>query len=212
MSDVSSWVTWHAEYEDPHSNLSRRLLFIQRRLDEALEAMPSGPIRLISMCAGQGRDVIGVLKRSERVADTRALLVELDGQLCRDARISALEAGIRTIDVHEEDASSTSAYVDVVPADVVMACGIFGNVSDEDVRRTISHLPSLLSANATVIWTRHRRHPDLTTPIRRWFLESGFEEIAFDTEDVAMFSVGTHRFVGDRQPFEPNQKLFTFIR
>jgi len=174
--------------------------------------MPSGPIRLISMCAGQGRDVIGVLKESVRACDTRALLVEMDGQLCQDARISAQEAGIWNIDVCEEDASSTSAYVDGVPADVLLACGIFGNVSDEDVHLMISRLPTLLSSNATVIWTRHRRDPDLTTAIRRWLLEFGFDEIDFDTEDGAIFSVGTHRFVGDRQPFEPDQKLFTFIR
>ena len=31
-----------------------------------------------------------------------------------------------------------------------------------------------------MIWTRHRREPDLTPQIRDWFPASGFEEIAFD--------------------------------
>ena len=33
------------------------------------------------------------------------------------------------------DASTTSAYRGAVPADLVLACGIFGNVSDEDIQR-----------------------------------------------------------------------------
>jgi hypothetical protein len=211
MSGSNHWVEWHKGYSDPASYLSRRLLVIQQRLDEALNSMPSGPIQLVSMCAGQGRDVIGVLERSVRAGDTRALLIEIDGRLCQDARDFAVQAGIGNIEVREDDASSTSAYVDVVPADVLMACGVFGNISDDDVHLTISRLPSLLSSNATVIWTRHRRRPDMTTAIRRWFRDVGFEEIAFDTEHGSLFGVGTHRFAGDCQTFEPDQRLFTFL-
>ncbi len=211
MGDSGHWVKWHSDYDDSRSNLSRRLVVIQRRLDEALSSMPFGPIQLTSMCAGQGRDVIGVLEKNERVDDTRALLVESDSQLCRDAETAARKAGITNIEVRSVDGSTTSAYVDGVPANVLLVCGIFGNISDEDVHLTISLLPTFLSSNAIVIWTRHRRLPDLTVTIRRWLGEFGFAEIAFDTEDDASFTVGTHRFVGVSQPFEPNQKLFTFV-
>jgi hypothetical protein len=43
---------------------------------------------------------------------------------------------------------------------------------------------------ATVIWTRHRRLPDLTPQIRAWFTESGFDEIAFEALET---SVGVNR-------------------
>ena len=39
----------------------------------------------------------------------------------------------------------------------------------------------------------------------------GFEEVAFDTEEGVLFSVGTHRLIRDPQTFDPNQKLFTFF-
>lgn len=36
------------------------------------------------------------------------------------------------------DASVTSAYVGAVPADLVLLCGIFGNISDADIRATVA--------------------------------------------------------------------------
>ena len=64
---------------------------------------------------------------------------------------------------------------------------------------------------ATVIWTRHRRAPDLTVDIRRWFTEAGFAEVAFDFVDDSTLSVGTQRFTGDPLPFEPGVRLFEFV-
>ena len=73
-----------------------------------------------------------------------------------------------------------TGFADALPADVLLLCGIFGNVSDRDINRTVQAAPALCRAGATVIWTRHRRPPDLTPRIRQWFADSGFAEIAFD--------------------------------
>ena len=211
VDDDQHWVNWHSDYDDPLSYISRRLRSVQRRLAGTLDVAPGGPIRLISMCAGQGRDVIGVLEEHQRALDVRALLVELDVQLAEDARQRARRAGLRNVEVHVGDASVTSAYQNAVPADILLACGIFGNISDADIHATIARLPTLLARNATVIWTRHRRDPDLTPRIREWFHDFGFEEVAFDTEEGALFSVGSHRLISEPQTFDPNQKLFTFF-
>jgi hypothetical protein len=205
------WVNWHSAYEVPHSSISRRLAVVQRRLREALDHAPAGRFRLVSMCAGQGRDVIGVLAEHERHDDVEALLVELDAQLVKDARTMAQQAGLPNVTVNVGDASTTSAYGDGVPAHILLVCGVFGNLSDADVQATIGHLPHLLTADATVIWTRHRRQPDLTPALRSWFDDAGFREIAFDTEEGTAFGVGSHRFAGDPRPFEPDHKLFTFF-
>ena len=75
-----------------------------------------------------------------------------------------------------------------------MLCGIFGNVSDRDIERTIRAAPALCRPGATVIWTRHRRPPDLTAQVRAWFTESGFEDVAFDAlEPSVMIGVGVSR-------------------
>ena len=36
-----------------------------------------------------------------------------------------------------------------------------------------------------MIWTRHRREPDLTPQIRAWFTGAGFEELAFGSPESA---------------------------
>ena len=205
------WMKWHADYEDPKSSLSRRLVAVQHRLRNALDEAADGPIRLISLCAGQGRDVIGVLAEHPRRDDVTARLVELDADLVAGARQVAKRAGLRSVDVVEGDASTTSAYDGAVPADVVMVCGVFGNISDSDLRNTVGELPHLCAPGAVVIWTRHRRPPDLTPWIRSWFTEAGFEQVAFDTEEGVAFGVGTNRFVGEHQPLELNRRMFTFI-
>jgi hypothetical protein len=204
------WVRWHEGYEYPSSPLSRRLAAVQRRLGEALDQASDGPIRMISMCAGQGRDVIPVLANHPRGRDVRARLVELDPELVAHARTSVTDAGLEDIEIVAGDASATSAYEGAVPADVILVCGVFGNISDVDVRATVFELPHLSAPGAHVIWTRHRRSPDLTPVVRRWFADAGFEEEAFDTEDGSAFGVGATRLVGPPLDYRPDRRMFTF--
>jgi hypothetical protein len=104
----------------------------------------------------------------------------------------------------------TGAYAGAVPADLVLECGIFENVRLDGIHNTVENLPSLCRPGATVIWTRHRRPPDATVAIRRWFDEAGFAEVAFDEEDGFLFGVGTATFTRDTPPFVDGLKLFEF--
>jgi len=207
---MTKWATWHEEYDDPDSDISHRLRHVQRRLADGLDNAPAGPLRLISLCAGEGRDVIGVLPNHPRRDDVTARLVELDPDIAAKGRAAAEHAGLTRVQVVTGDAASVSAYADLAPADIVLACGIFGNVSDEDIQRTIIGLRQLAKPGATVLWTRSRRAPDLTPTVRAWFTEAGFSEIGFDYEDGRDFSVGSQRFDGDTAPFEPDTRLFEF--
>ena len=201
------WREWHAAYDDPDSRLSRRLAVVQQLIRDALDGMPPGPIRVISVCAGEGRDLLGVLADHPRAGDVTGRLVELDPDLAARARANA-PAGI---DVACGDASATAAYKGAVPADLVLVCGVFGNVVDDDVEHTVRTLPSLCAPGATVIWTRHRREPDLTVAVRRWFSECGFDEVAFVGSDDFLFGVGAHRLTGPPAPFDTDVTLFTFV-
>jgi hypothetical protein len=75
----------------------------------------------------------------------------------------------------------------------------------------IDLLPMLCDRDAFVIWTRHRRPPDLTPSIREWFAHAHFEERAFVNPDTHVFCVGTHRYAGPPAPFQDNVQLFHFI-
>ena len=109
------------------------------------------------------------------------------------------------------DASETDSYAGMVPADLLLVCGVFGNVTDDDVERTIRILPSLCAAGARVVWTRHRGPPDLTVAIRRWFDETGFEELEFIAPPEVVYTVGMHRLRVAPRPFTAGERLFTFV-
>lgn len=204
---------WHRSYDVDGSALSQRLAVVQRLLGAALDAAPLGrPIRVVSLCAGRGTDVIDVLRDHPRAGDVVARLVELDPDLAARARTDAAAAGLDRVEVVTGDASRTDAVAGAVPADVLLACGIFGNVSDQDVHRFIDLTPALCAPQATVIWTRHRRPPDLTVDIRTWFATAGFEELAFVAPDAGGFvGVGAHRLMTDPRPFAPGERMFTFV-
>jgi hypothetical protein len=180
---------------------------VQRHVRAALDACAPGPIRLVSMCAGQGHDVLGALDGHPRASDVRARLVELNVDNVAQARANAPA----NVEVVCGDASSTSIYAGAVPAEVVLANGVFGNISDADIERTVTRLPSLCAPNATVVWTRHRRPPDATPAIREWFATAGFDEVAFEGPEGFIFGVGVHRLACDPDPFVPGVTLFEFL-
>jgi hypothetical protein len=168
-------------------------------------------VRAISVCGGQGHDLIGVLTEHPRRGDVSARLVELDEHNVLLARRAALAAGLDGVKVLVGDASITDAYAGAVPADLVLMCGVFGNITADDIANTIRHLPRLCTPEATVIWTRHRQPPDLTPYIRQTFAHHGFEEVSFGGDGSSPFGVGANRLIAPPQPFQEGIRLFEFI-
>lgn len=203
------WVAWHREY-DAQTPLARRLAIVRAQVERVLAERSGAPIRILSLCSGDGRDLIPSLSGLTSAANVSGRLVELDRTLAGRARSALAEAGLHGLDVLEGDAGTTSSFAGAVPADLLLACGIFGNIPDSDIQRTVRALPTLCATNATVIWTRHRRPPDRTTAIRRWFAESGFRHQAFIRVPDSPGSVGVERFVGAMQPFQAGARLFEF--
>jgi hypothetical protein len=202
------WLDWHRAYDDPTSPLHRRLLIVQDHIRAALDAAVPGTIRAISVCAGQGTDLLGVLADHPRAADVEARLVELDPRNAGAARSHA-PAGV---DVVDGDAARLAAYTGAAPADVVLLCGVLGRISDHDLANTVRLLPQLTAHGGTVIWTRHRRPPDRTPRLRRLLARAGFEPTAVDAPADELFTVGSHRHAGTPPPLDPQARLFTAYR
>jgi hypothetical protein len=201
---MKDWIDWHARYDDPTSSLSLRLAAVQARIREALDGMGPGRIRVLSLCAGDGRDLLGVLADHPRRSDVDGLLVELDPDLA--ARAAAGHPNIRVIN---GDAALTIHYGDSVPAELVLVCGVFGNIGDPEIAGTIAALPQFAAPGGTVIWTRHREEPDLVPTINAWFAQHGFELVWLSARDAG-YGVGVHRFTGAPQPLRTDRRLFTF--
>jgi hypothetical protein len=165
------------------------------------------------MCAGQGRDVLPVLAAHHMRSQTAAVLVEFDKRNVEIAKADAKERRLTNVRVIEGDAALADTYVGSVPANIILACGIFGNVSDDDIRNTIETLPALCAPGATVIWTRGREeHRDLSQDLRRWFGVAGFAEVDFHAPDDMRYRVGVSRLVIPPKPFECGRTMFRFLR
>ncbi|MEU4640691.1 class I SAM-dependent methyltransferase [Micromonospora sp. NPDC023814] len=204
------WYAWHDDYEEPGSALSRRLAEVRLRVGQALDAAPPGPLRAVSLCAGQGGDLIPVLAAHPRRDDVTARLVEMDPRNAEVARSAARAAGLSAVEVVVGDAARTDAYTDLAPADLVLVCGVFGNVSEADIRATVRHCAALCAAGGTVFWTRHRRSPDLVPTICGWFAAEGFAPVAVSSPADGV-GVGVHRFLGEPRPLPAGVTMFGFV-
>jgi hypothetical protein len=214
MSTGRDWAVWHEAYDNPGTPLARRLLAVQTRVAEALDRAAPGPLRAISICAGQGRDLIGVLREHPRRRDVTARLVELDPRNAAAARQRAADAGLTQVEVVTGDAAQPGVYAGLIPASLVLACGVFGNITDEDVARTIRCCTGLCAPGGTVVWTRGRREPDLIPQICDWFaarLRPG-GHLGASGRPGASGTLGRRRApVRGARPL-PDQKMFTFAR
>jgi hypothetical protein len=209
---LRDYVAWHDAYRDPLSSLSARLRQVQAQISAWLDRTP-GSVRVLSSCAGQGHDILGVLQ--ERPYDcTRVTgaLIEIDARNAAVARNWVHKLGV-DIDVVEADGGTTSAYAGLVPADLVLLSGIMGNIAPADIERLVHVSRQFCSPHATVLWTRGAQDPDLGPDIRRWFAEAGFDEIACDEwiEGTGM-RVGVEQLTAAPEPLRPGDEIFTFYR
>ena len=206
----TDWLDWHGRYDDLDTGLPERLTLVQGFIGDFLDRTLADDVQVVSACAGQGRDLLPVLADHPRRDRVRARLIELDPRNAASARDCARNAGLDRVEVVTSNAADTNAYLGAVPADLVLMCGVFGNISDEDVETTVRLLPGLCAPRAVVLWTRGRRLPDLTPAIRRWFGEAGFEELAFESPGLDAYSVGMNRLTREPPPLQPDRRLFTF--
>jgi hypothetical protein len=203
---------WHQQYDDPASGPSWRLRTAQKHIRDVL-AVARGPLRVLSLCSGDGRDVIEVLAERKDADRVSVTLVELHPAIAQQARDRAAAAGLQQVEVLTADAGAPDVYSAAVPADLLLLVGIFGNISNNDVLRTVRAAPQLCRAGATVLWSRGRSREDLNDGIRREFVSSGFRELDYATwEEGGRPALGAMRYEGPPVALVPGQRLFTFVR
>jgi len=206
---VRDWHDWYRQYDDPDSSHSRRLEVVRACLREVLTERPRA--RLLSLCAGDGRDTLPVLADFPEVLAT---LVEMDPDLAETARSQATDR----VDVRTGDAGTTASYRDVTPVDLVMVCGVFGNIDDDDAERTVRSLADMLTPTGVVIWTRGTRKPDDPSTyadpserVRALFAAAGFAERTYVCPDDDRFRVGVAELTATTpRRILGEQRLFTF--
>ena len=212
VTRMRDYQSWHRAYDDPDSGLSWRLRVVQGYLRQALDRHP-GPIRLLSVCSGDGRDVIGVLAGRDDADRVTATLIEIHPKLAEQARESARAAGLDRLEVRTADAGNTDAYAGAVPADVVVLVGILGNISDADLAGLISGSAQFCRPGATLLWSRGRDRDDRNDIVRERFAAAGFTELDYATRDFGSRpALGAMRYDGAPEPLRPGRRIFTFLR
>jgi hypothetical protein len=224
------WNHWLKRYDKPRSPHSQRLATVRRLIGRRLDRTAPHPVSALSICAGDGRDILDVLAARTDASRVTTTLVELDARLCALARARASENGLTGVDIRQADAGATDAYAGVSSADLVILVGVFGNIADADVRTTLILLPALCKPDALVIWslrqqTRRDQGPcgsprrqagsprrndyERVEKVREWFDAEGFCDVFTNRAD-AIFHVGAHRYVGEPPPLPAGHRFFTF--
>ncbi|WP_138498226.1 class I SAM-dependent methyltransferase family protein [Nostoc sp. PA-18-2419] len=205
------WYEWHDLYKiEP--KLQQRLEIVREYIAYSLNASPLGAIRIVSLCAGDGRDLLGTLENHPRAKDVSARLVEINSNLVERGRATIESLGLaKQIEFINGDATLATNYVGAVPADIVIVCGVFGNLTDGELNRLLDNLSFLSKTGAFVIWTRgHSNGIPYSDNVRKILSASGFEEVNFKLTATGDMGVGIHQYRGENLPQPKEQKLFVF--
>ena len=210
---IDDWHEWHGEYDAPGSELAGRLEAVRAHVARVVADAPPGLVTVVSICGGEGRDVVGALDGHSRRDDVRGRLVELDPDNAAAARRSVAAIGLDHFEVVTGDASTSDAYAGLDPAELVIVSGLFGHIDDDDHDRLLAFLRQLCRPGASVVWTYTALGPEQRVPkLRQRFVDQGFEEVAFEAipgEQLAL-TVALSTFPGPAETFVPGAKVFSF--
>ena len=105
------WLKWHQAYDDPGSALSNRLDVVCGIITGVLDAAPPGDIRVVSLCAGDARDLARAATGHPRATDLVGCAVEFDPTLAKRASDN-LAAVCPRVKVVCADAGATGTFAD----------------------------------------------------------------------------------------------------
>jgi hypothetical protein len=206
------WVKWHQLYETEPSRLVR-LKLVQQHLSDCMHYVSAGAFKVVSICAGDGRDIIGALSGHKRRNEARVRLVEINPGLVETGRKAAESAGLaEQIEFSSGDATMSSAYSGIAPADLVIACGVFGNVREQHLSQLVSCLPQLCQTRGYIVWTHFLSRSGLKRIelIRGLLQTAGFVDKHLDFSDQAGLLVATQFYAGKNMPLPDHSRLFEF--
>jgi ubiquinone/menaquinone biosynthesis C-methylase UbiE len=205
------WSGWpELAYQRPH--MRERLRIVQEQLAECLDQAPRGPLQILSICAGDGRDVIGVLQSHRRQKDVEAYLVELNGQSVTEG-IKQMEAsGLENVvNFINADATDYSTYKNLAPCDIVLLCGVLGHVPANGLAKLIHALASFCKPGGKIIWTRKiSKGEHLLKQVQSQFDDNLWSPVRQDSTFNKKWVVCTYRYRGPALEIPRNGRIFTF--
>jgi hypothetical protein len=204
------WYSWHAQYDDLESSQIDRLEAVQDCLIRAFDTAPPGPLRAVSICSGQSRDLLPVLIHHPRGGDASVRMVELDPLNASFLHGALGSTQLKDVDVVVTDAGITDVYLGAVPADLLLLGGVFANITLADASRTVTALTHMCRPGATVVWTSYGPRLDDAGEVLALFETSSFERVELQRDADGQYVVAAHRYVGPARALSPGQRFFRF--
>jgi hypothetical protein len=205
------WTNW-PERAYKQRRYQQRLAAVQEHLAKRLDTTPAGPVRIISICAGDGRDLLGVLETHSRRSDVCAWLVEQSLQSVNAgcAHASALDLAYAVRFLHA-DATLYATYQVIGLADIVLLCGVWGHVPVHERTSVIRALTCLCKPGGTVIWSRAvAKGIERLEQIQSLFVAPSWERIELSFTPDNSWAVAAHRYRGPVVNLPTDGRIFHF--
>jgi Putative methyltransferase len=188
------------------------LLLVQQQLAAVLEQAAAGPIRILSICAGDGCDVVGVLAHCRRRADVCAMLVEQNLSTIARGEYLVREAGLGSnVIFFQADATDYATYRGAPAADIVLLCGVWGHVPPQERGQLVHALSGLCATSGYVIWTRGiARGMSRLRDIQTHFMLPAWEIDRIDLAPKHDWAVATYCHRGLPQELPDRGRIFHF--
>jgi putative methyltransferase len=207
-------VTWNEwpQWAYRHPAYQQRLTAVQEHLAAALAAAPLGRIRLLSICSGDGRDVLGVLQLHPRRDDVTAWLVEKSAESAATGARQAQQLGLdHAVRFLSADATVFDTYQGIAPADIILLCGVWGHVPVTERQLLVDALMRLCAGGGVVIWTRAiAKGMRRLEQIRSHFWSPTWQELSQTITPDCHWAVVTHRYGGASLDVPARGQLFHF--
>lgn len=209
-----NWNHWHKHY-DVAADFQGRLQVVGDCITAALSECPAGPIRVVSMCAGDGRDLLNALAGHSRRDDITAWLLDTHHASLERGKGLAASAGLeQRVHFLRADAALAHSYRDLIPVDVLILSGMLGHLRNASVPDFLQALPMLCRPGTSLIWSRHlviHGGQQQAPLIRQVLSRAGFRELGYHQTSATGFAVGRSRFEGAVPAFAPERVLFEFV-
>lgn len=205
------WARWPGEaYSE--ARYQHRLAAVSQHLSTALADCPARSIHVTSLCAGDGRDVIGTLATHPRCGDVRATLVELNSTSVANGRAHAEATGLmQVVSFLEGDGTKYETYRKVPRAEIVLVCGTWGHVPPQQRGEMMHAISALTQVGGVVIWTRGvAKGMARLDEIKSLFVKPTWEEVRVDLTRDRQFAVASYRFSGPAIPLPQSGTIFDF--
>jgi hypothetical protein len=201
----------------------KRLDEVKRQIRVTLDECPPGPLRIISLCSGDGRDLLGVVPDHARRPDVSCLLVDANPEAIVDAKAAASAVGLeKQFRCVVGDAACLDHYESFGPAHLIIISGVFVYLMPADAERLIAALPMLGHTGFYVIWNRRlpqspdkeifRKGSVVVEDLQNFFRLYDFRTVTNSATGVDGFAVRREKFYGTTRPWKLGAPLFKFFR